>query len=164
MKDDDDDIRRALQELADESGSGVDPESLNISRNSSTISITTDEDLRRKSADIVLTTTVHIEGHRVESYCGIESVEYVIGTGIFSELTSGVADMFGARSSAFENKLQQAKADAFSELQMRAVRAGANAVIGVDLDYTEFTGNRVALIVSGTLVKIVPKPPVKPRS
>lgn len=104
------------------------------------------------SKSIVVTTTPGIDGYRVKKYPGVESVEFVIGTGVFSEVTSSVADFFGARSSAFERKLRAAKQHALDALKYLAAEKGANAVVAVDLDYTEFTGNRIALIISGTLV------------
>lgn len=114
------------------------------------------QELAQRAAGVVMTTTQHIEGHYVRNYLGIESVEYVIGTGVFSEVSSGVADFFGQRSTQFEGKLQQAKKTAMDALKMLAAEKGANAVIGVDIDYTEFSGNRVALIVNGTLVRVAP--------
>lgn len=108
------------------------------------------------SRRVVVTTTPGIDGHRVRKYLGIESVEYVIGTGIFSEVTGSVADVFGARSTAFETKLQAAKQQAMDLLRFRAAEKGANAVVAVDLDYAEFSGNRVALIINGTLVAVEP--------
>jgi uncharacterized protein YbjQ (UPF0145 family) len=101
-----------------------------------------------------LTTTPAVDGLPVAAYLGIESVEIVIGTGLFSELSGELSDFFGQRSKVFEAKLQQAKELAFQMLRIRAVRKGADAVIAVDMDYTEFSGNRVALIVNGTLVKL----------
>jgi uncharacterized protein YbjQ (UPF0145 family) len=112
--------------------------------------------IKQAAAKVVVTTTPDIEGHRVVAYLGIESVEFVIGTAIFSEISGDVADLFGARSSAFEKKLQAAKAASMNAIKYIAAEKGANAVIGVDLDYTEFSGNRVALIINGTLVRVVP--------
>jgi uncharacterized protein YbjQ (UPF0145 family) len=109
-----------------------------------------------QAAQKVVVTTPKIDGYYAVSYLGIESVEYVIGTGIFSEVTTDIADFFGARSTAFEIKLQTAKKQAMDTLKFRAAERGANAVIGVDLDYAEFSGNRVALIINGTLVKLAP--------
>ncbi len=119
------------------------------------------EDLQSKreaaerASNVLLTTTPTIEGHRIVSYLGIESVEIVIGTGFFSELSGDISDFFGIRSKAFEAKLQEAKQVAFDLLKTRAEQKGANAVVGVDLDYTEFTGNRIGLIVNGTMVRAV---------
>lgn len=110
--------------------------------------------LRELAKSVVLTTTHNIDGHRVLKYLGIESVEFVIGTGMFSEFSTEVEDFFGQRSSAFEKKLQTAKKAAFETLTMLAAEKGANAVVGIDLDYTEFSGNRVGLVLNGTLVEI----------
>ncbi|QDT11022.1 heavy metal-binding domain-containing protein [Planctomycetes bacterium K23_9] len=113
------------------------------------------EFLERHASKVIVTTTNHIEGCLVTEYLGIESVEFVIGTGIFSEFTTQIEDFFGARSSAFEGKLQAAKNQAFKTLRLIAAQKGANAVIGIDLDYAEFSGNRIALMLNGTLVKVV---------
>jgi uncharacterized protein YbjQ (UPF0145 family) len=111
----------------------------------------------RQAADkVILTTTPKVDGYYAARYLGIESVEFVIGTGVFSEVSSSIADFFGARSSAFERKLQEAKRHALYALSYLAAERGANAVIGVDMDYAEFSGNRVALIINGTLVQLAP--------
>jgi uncharacterized protein YbjQ (UPF0145 family) len=114
------------------------------------------EQVKREAAKVVLSSTSGLDGFRVKRYIGIESVEFVIGTGAFSEISASIADFFGARSSAFEKKLQAAKKHAMNALRFIAAEQGANAVIGVDLDYAEFTGNRVALIINGTLVEVEP--------
>jgi len=110
--------------------------------------------LEQAADKIIVTTTPSVDGYHVRKYLGVESVEYVIGTGIFSELSSGIADFFGRRSSAFEQKLQTAKKNAMDGLKMIAAEQGANAIIGLDLDYSEFSGNRVVLIINGTLVRL----------
>jgi len=91
----------------------------------------------KQAADkIIVTTTPSIDGYHVRKYLGVESVEYVIGTGVFSELSSGINDFFGRRSSAFEQKLQTAKKNAMDGFKMIAAKQGANAIIGLDLDYS----------------------------
>jgi uncharacterized protein YbjQ (UPF0145 family) len=102
--------------------------------------------------NVLLTTTPSIDGHRIKKYLGIESVEFVIGTGLFSEITSSVQDFFGQRSSGFEKKLRDAKTYAMDALKFAAASKGANAVVGIDMDFTEFSGNRIGLILNGTLV------------
>lgn len=104
--------------------------------------------------EIKITTTHHIDGYRIIDYIDIETVEVVLGTGFFSEFTSEISDFFGARSSAFEQKMQNAKKTAFNRLKYLAYERKGNAVVGIDIDYTEFTGNRIGVIVSGTIVKI----------
>ncbi len=122
------------------------------------------ENLIQLSHKVVVTTTPGIDGYKVTDYLGIESVEFVIGTGLFSEITTDIQDLFGARSSAFEQKLSAAKKQAMDTLKFRAVEKGANAVVAIDIDYTEFSGNRIALIINGTLVSVVPVEAVAPIS
>ena len=113
------------------------------------------QQLQKQANSVVVTTTPGLEGWAVTEYLGIESVEFVIGTGPISELVSGVQDFFGARSSPFEKKLQAAKQTAFQTLKYRAAQRGGNAVVGVDLDYIDFDGNRIGLIVNGTVVSAI---------
>jgi uncharacterized protein YbjQ (UPF0145 family) len=110
--------------------------------------------LAARASKILLTTTNTIEGRRVTDYLGIESVEIVMGTGILSEITGDLSDFVGRRSTMFEQKLQAAKAAAFERLRILAVELGGDAVIGIDIDYTEFSGNRIGLIVNGTIVQL----------
>lgn len=107
-------------------------------------------------AAIQVTTTPSLDGSFVKRYLGVESVEIVIGTGMFSEFSSSVADFLGTRSSAFEQKLQGAKRAALDKLRWVASERGGNAVVGIDLDYTEFSGNRIGLIANGTIVEVAP--------
>jgi len=106
--------------------------------------------------NIIITTTHNIDGYKVIKYLGIESIEYVLGTGVFSEITSSFQDFFGARSTAYETKLGKAKKNVIDGLKYLAHLKGGNAVIGVNLNYTEFSGDRVGLIASGTIVQVVP--------
>lgn len=103
---------------------------------------------------VILTTTPAIEGYVVEDYFGLESIEFVIGSGLFTEVGGDWADFWGMRSKGFESKLHEAKTTAVALLKTAALDMGGNAVIGVDMDYAEFSGNRVALILNGTVVRI----------
>ena len=105
---------------------------------------------------IVATTGPAIDGRAVERYIDVESLEIVVGTGIFSEFGGDIADFFGSRSTAFELKMQNAKRMALQRLKLLALQRGGDAVIAIDLDYTEFSGNRVGVIVNGTIVKLRP--------
>lgn len=107
---------------------------------------------------VILTTTHSVEGYAIQQYLGIESVEIVIGTGVISEFTSAITDIFGERATAFERKLADAKQTALHRLQSIALQRGANAVVGVDIDYTEFMANRIGVVINGTLVNIKPVP------
>ncbi len=104
---------------------------------------------------IIITTTNNVDGYKVSKYIDIESVEIVVGTGVFSEIGGEISDFFGARSGAFEKKLQKGKKTALDILRYRAFEKGGNAVIAIDLDYTEFSGNRIGLIANGTIVKLI---------
>ena len=112
------------------------------------------EYLREAINGIQITTTANLDGYYVARYIDIESVEIIAGTGVFSEFGGDVSDFFGARSTAFEQKLQKAKRTALDKLRYRAFELGGNAVIGIDLDYTEFSGNRIGLIANGTIVEV----------
>jgi uncharacterized protein YbjQ (UPF0145 family) len=101
---------------------------------------------------VMITTTHSFEGYKIDGYLGIESVEIVIGTGAFSEFQGDFADFFGQRSTAFEHKMQNAKQAALHRLKYLALQKGGNAIVGIDLDYTEFTGNRIGVIANGTIV------------
>jgi uncharacterized protein YbjQ (UPF0145 family) len=105
-------------------------------------------------AGVIATTSDGIDGHKVARYIDIDSVEIVVGSGMISEFTGDLSDFFGARSSAFEQKLQKAKRTAIDKLKFNAFERGGNAVIAVDLDYTEFSGNRIGVIANGTIVEI----------
>jgi len=115
------------------------------------------KDIEKQLKDITITTTHNIDGYRVRKYIDIESVEVVIGTGVFSEVTAGIGDIFGLRSNAYESKLSKAKKAAMDMLKYRAYEKGGNAIIGIDIDYTEFSGNRIGLIINGTVVEIEPE-------
>jgi uncharacterized protein YbjQ (UPF0145 family) len=105
---------------------------------------------------VILTTTNNIDGYKVKKYIDVVGYEYVIGTGIFSEFTTGIQDIFGERSSAFEEKMNAAKEFALDKIRQKAYFQEGDAVIGLDIDYTTFDANRIALVVNGTIVKLQP--------
>jgi len=115
-------------------------------------------------ATVIVTSTPSIDGYRVARYLGVDSVEIVIGTGMFSEFSGDVSDFFGARATKFEKKLLTAKKAAFTKLKLQAFSQGGNAVIGVDIDYTEFTKNRIGVIANGTIVEVVPEDSFVPQA
>ena len=103
---------------------------------------------------MIVTTTPSIEGTRIKAYHGVVVGEAILGANIVRDLFSGITDIIGGRSSAYEASLQEARETAIRELEERAVKAGGNAVVGVDLDY-EVVG-QATLIVSaaGTSVSV----------
>jgi len=112
--------------------------------------------MKELSQNILLTTTPFVDGYIVQKYFGVISAEVVLGTGGFSELGAGIADFFGTRAESFQNKLKQATSLALDELRLQAVGIEADAVIGVDFDYTILSSNILMVVANGTAVKIVP--------
>ncbi len=103
---------------------------------------------------MLTTTTPNIEGHRIAKYYGIVSGETIIGANFLRDIFASVRDFVGGRSSSYEEVLREAKKTALREMEDEARRLGANAVIGVDLDYETVGSNSSMLMVtaSGTAV------------
>jgi uncharacterized protein YbjQ (UPF0145 family) len=105
---------------------------------------------------MIVTTTPNIEGRPITRYCGVISGEAILGANMFKDLFAGIRDLVGGRSATYERELQRARDIAMSELQHRAQELGANAVVGVDLDYEVLGQSNGMLMVSisGTAVVI----------
>ena len=106
---------------------------------------------------MLMTTTPIIEGKRIVKYYGIVSGETIIGANVFRDLFASIRDIVGGRSGSYEEVLRMAKDTALKqEMQAQAAQLGANAVIGVDLDYETVGGSGSMLMVTanGTAVKI----------
>lgn len=119
------------------------------------LEISTFADLKLKDERVMLLTTTNtVEGKRVVHYYGVVSGEMIIGANIFRDFFASIRDIVGGRSSSYEQVLREAKATALKELQDEAAALGANAVIGIDLDYETVGGNGSMLMVtaSGTAV------------
>ncbi len=102
---------------------------------------------------MISTTTPAIEGHRIASYHGIVVGEAILGANIVRDLFASVTDLIGGRSGAYEQELAKARATALKEMEDHAENRGANAVVGVDLDY-EVINNMLMVSASGTAVTI----------
>ena len=102
---------------------------------------------------MILSTTSTLEGHPIENYLGIVSGETIIGANIFKDFFASITDIVGGRSSAYEQVLREAKATAMAEMEMQARQLGANAIIGIDLDYETIREGMLMVTVSGTAVK-----------
>jgi len=103
-----------------------------------------------------MTTTPTIEGKRIVRYCGVIAGEAILGANIFKDLFAGIRDLVGGRSGTYERELQRARDIALKELGERAAELGANAVVGIDLDY-EVMGERNGMLMvsaSGTAVVV----------
>ena len=103
---------------------------------------------------MIVTTTPTIEGHTIKEYKGLVTGETIIGANFVKDFFAGIRDIVGGRSSSYESVLREAKDIALKEMQERAQLMGANAVIGVDLDYEALGANGSMLMVtaSGTAV------------
>jgi uncharacterized protein YbjQ (UPF0145 family) len=108
---------------------------------------------------MLLTTTPQVEGREITEYMGIVTGEAIMGANIFRDLFAGVRDIVGGRSAAYEKELLKAQKIALEEVEYRAEQIGANAVVGIDLDYEVLGQNGSMLMVtaSGTAVKIAPR-------
>lgn len=103
---------------------------------------------------MLMTTTPTIEGRRITRYCGIVAGEAILGANLFKDLFAGIRDLVGGRSGTYERELQRARDIALQELAERAGEMGANAVVGIDLDY-EVLGEKNGMLMvstSGTAV------------
>lgn len=101
---------------------------------------------------MIITTTNSVEGRPIAEYCGIVVGEAIMGANVVRDVFASITDIVGGRSGAYESKLQDARDTAMFELEERARAKGANAVVGVDLDY-EVVGNSMLMVsASGTAV------------
>lgn len=105
---------------------------------------------------MLLTTTNAVEGMRITTYYGIVSGETIIGVNFVRDLFASVRDFIGGRSGSYEEVLREAKNTALAGMEAQAAQLGANAVIGIDLDYETVGANGSMLMVtcSGTAVNI----------
>ena len=106
---------------------------------------------------MLCTTTPNIEGKKIEEYLGVISAEVIIGANFLKDIMGGLRDFFGGRSATYEKVLDEARQKAMEELTERAQRIGANAVVGIDLDFETVGsgGSMLMVIASGTAVKYV---------
>jgi uncharacterized protein YbjQ (UPF0145 family) len=102
---------------------------------------------------VIVTTTQSIEGKSITAYKGIVVGEAILGANIFRDVFAGIRDIVGGRSAAYEEEMGKARVTALHEMEQRAKDAGANAVVGVDLDY-EVINNMLMVSASGTAVVI----------
>ncbi len=106
---------------------------------------------------MIISTTEAIEGKQVSEYLGIVSGDAVMGTNIFRDIFAGIRDIVGGRSGSYEKELRKAKEAALEALQDEASERGADAVIGVDLDYEVIGGDKNTMLMvsaNGTAVRL----------
>ena len=105
---------------------------------------------------MITTTTNSVEGRRVEEYLGIVMGDAIIGANIFKDLFAAVRDVVGGRAGAYEDALRSARQEALREMATQAQELGANAVLGIDIDYEVLgSGNGMLMVTSaGTAVRL----------
>ena len=105
---------------------------------------------------MLMTTTPSVEGKQIVRYLGVVTGETIIGANVFRDFLAGVRDFFGGRSGSYEAVLREAKDTALEEIARQAEALGANAVVGIDLDYETVGGSGSMLMVtcSGTAVRV----------
>jgi uncharacterized protein YbjQ (UPF0145 family) len=104
---------------------------------------------------MILTTTHGIEGKPAQDYLGIVTGEVILGANVVKDFFAGIRDIVGGRSGSYEKELRRAREIALAELREEAERAGANAVIGIDLDYETVGqgGSMLMVTASGTAIR-----------
>ena len=105
---------------------------------------------------MLLTTTNLIEGKPIQQYLGIVTAETIIGANIFRDIFAGIRDIVGGRSGTYERVIEEARTSALKELEMKAQQTGANAVVGIDLDFETVGsgGSMLMVVATGTAVRI----------
>lgn len=106
---------------------------------------------------MIVTTTPNVDGYKIDRYFGVVFGEVISGVNFIKDFAAGLSNMFGGRSRTYEEELIEARENALREMEQRAARLGANAVVGVDVDYEVLGSNNGMLMViaSGTAVGIV---------
>ena len=105
---------------------------------------------------MITTTTNSVEGRSIRTYLGVISSETIIGANVFKDILGGLRDFFGGRSGTYEKVMEEAKVTALRELEDKARAMGADALVGIDLDFETIGANGSMLMVSasGTAVKL----------
>ena len=105
---------------------------------------------------MIVTTTPLVDGHSIKEYKGIVFGEVVEGVDFVKDIAAGITNFLGGRSGSYEGELIKARESALLEMQQRAAEIGANAVVGVDLDYETLgqSGSMLMVTASGTAVVI----------
>ena len=103
---------------------------------------------------MIVTTTANVEGYQIAEYKGIVVGEAIMGANVVRDFFASVTDIVGGRSGAYESKLRDAREAAMAELEDHARARGANAVVGVDIDYEVVADSMLMVSVSGTAVRL----------
>lgn len=103
---------------------------------------------------MIVTTTSNIEGKQIEQYLGLVSGEVILGANVVRDFLASITDIIGGRSGTYESKLAEGRDMAVEEMVKKARNMGANAVVGVDLDFETLRDGMMMCIATGTAVKV----------
>jgi len=105
---------------------------------------------------MIHSTTPTLEGMSISRYCGVVTGEAILGANVFKDFFAGIRDIVGGRSAAYEKELQKAREIAFDDMSQKARELGANAVVGIDVDYETVgaQGGMLMVSVTGTAVNV----------
>ncbi len=103
---------------------------------------------------MIVTTTPTIQGKEIKEYLGLVTGEAIMGANLIKDIFASITDIVGGRSAAYEKELTRARDIAVKEMDENAAALGANAIVGVDLDYETVRQGMLMVAVSGTAVKI----------
>ncbi|ABB13898.1 MULTISPECIES: YbjQ family protein [Carboxydothermus] len=106
---------------------------------------------------MLLATSGRLDGFKVTKYLGIVTGEAIMGTNFIRDLLASISDIIGGRSGAYEQQLEEARNIVLNEMSERAKRLGANAVIGISLDYESVGQSMLMVVATGTAVYIEPE-------
>lgn len=101
---------------------------------------------------MIVTTTSNLDGKEVERYIGIVTGEAIMGANVVRDFFAGITDIIGGRSGAYESKLAEGREIALREMEEKASKLGANAIIGIDLDFETVQNGMMMCIATGTAV------------
>jgi len=103
---------------------------------------------------MILSTTDNIDGRKVNQYLGVVAGEAIMGANVVRDFLASITDIVGGRSGAYESKLNQAREIAIQEMCENAKRLGADAILGIDIDYEIIRDGMIMVAASGTAVKL----------
>lgn len=103
---------------------------------------------------MIITTTNSVEGRKIVDYLGVVSGETIMGANFIRDIAASITDFIGGRSGAYESKLREGRAACLSEMMREAKGLGADAVVGVDIDYEVLGQSMLMVTASGTAVRL----------
>lgn len=112
------------------------------------------DQVEKEDTRMIVTTTSTLQGKEIIEYCGVISGEVIMGANVVRDFLAGITDIIGGRSGAYESKLAEGREMAIQEMIDKAKRLGANAVIGVDLDFETLRDGMMICVATGTAVKV----------